>query len=145
MTLMRNGKIVAHAKREQNVFTLDLAPPSQAMSAKAMAIREKGRPTQFVSQNKQSRLWHPLLAHVSNARVVRAFNLVDGVDLGPDNKEYGSAKVFIDSDNLDHSEASANENDLPVDKAWDSALLEPVSVPTIPTRTPQSQTQTPPI
>ncbi len=58
-----------------------------------------------------------------------------GVNLGPNNKEYDSTEVFINSDNSDNSEASANENDLPVDKAWDFALLEPVSVPTIPTRT----------
>ncbi len=82
-----------------------------------MAIRGKGRPTHLVSQNKRIRLWHRRLAHVNNARVVRAFKLVDGVDLGPDNKEYDPAEVFIDSDNSDNSEASANENDLPVDNA----------------------------
>ncbi len=41
MTLMRNRKIVAHSKRERNLFTLDLATPNQVMSAKAMAIRGK--------------------------------------------------------------------------------------------------------
>lgn len=38
MTLMRGGKIVAHAKRSHNLFTLDSAMPGQAMSARAMAI-----------------------------------------------------------------------------------------------------------
>ncbi len=102
MTLRRNGKIVANAKRERNLFTLNLAAPNQAMSAKAMAIGGKGQPTHFVSQNKQIRLWHRPLVHVSNARVVRASKLLDGVDLGPDNKEYDQAEVFIDSDNSDN-------------------------------------------
>ena len=87
------------------------------MSAKAMAIRGKSGPTHLVSQNKRIRLWHQRLAYVSNARVVRAFKLVDDVNLGPDNKEYDPAKVFIDSDNSNNSEASVNENDLLVDKA----------------------------
>ena len=135
MTLMRNKKIVGQSKREQNLFTLDLAATNQALSAKAMAIRGKSRLTHLVSQNKQIWLWQWPLAYVKNARVVRASKLVDVVNLGPDNKEYDSAKVFINSDNSDNSKASANENDLPVDKAWDISLLEPVSVPTIPTRT----------
>lgn len=53
MTLMRNGKVVAKAKREWNLFIPNFAAPNQAMSAKVIAIRGKGHPTYLVSKNKQ--------------------------------------------------------------------------------------------
>ncbi len=135
MMLMRNRNIIAHAKRKWNLFTLDLATPNQAMTAKAIAIRGKSRPTHLVSRNKQIQRRHQPLAYVSNVGVVKASKLVDVVDLDPDNKKYDPAKLFIDSNNSDNSKASANENVLPVDKAWDSVFLEPVSVSTIPLKT----------
>lgn len=71
MTLIRQGKVIAHAKRTQNLFTLNLAHPGKAMAmtiqpkamaiagqAQAMAITGRGRPTHLVSQNKHIRLWH---------------------------------------------------------------------------------------
>ncbi len=115
MTLMRNGKVIAQAKRDRNLFTLELAQPSRAMATiktismqpKAMAIHGRGRPTHLVSQNKRVRLWHRRLAHISNARVVRASKLIDGIDLGRDGNEgYDPAEVLIDSDNSDASSAS---------------------------------------
>ena len=102
MTLMKNGSIIARAKRNHNLFTLDLAMPGQIMSAisRAMAITGRGRPTHLVSLNKHIRLWHWRLAYASNARVVRASKLVDGIDLGPE-KKYNLAKVLIDSKESD--------------------------------------------
>ncbi len=115
MTLMQQGKVIALAKRTRNLFTLDLAHPGRAMAvtiqpkamaiakrARAMAITGRGRPTHLVSQNKRIRLWHRRLAHVSNARVVRASKLVGGIDLGP-TKEYDPAEVFVDSEDSDDS------------------------------------------
>ena len=105
MTLMKSGSIIARAKRNHNLFTLDLAMPGQIMSAisRAMAITGRGRPTHLVSQNKRIRLWHRRLAHASNARVVRASKLVDGIDLGP-KKEYNPVEVLIDSEESDADE-----------------------------------------
>lgn len=116
MTLMRGGKIMAHAKRSHNLFTLDSAMPGQVMSARAMAITGQGRPTYLVSKNRRIRIWHRQLAHVSNARVVRASKLVDGIELGP-TKEYDPTKVLVDSEELDDSED-------------DDSRTDPVSVPT---------------
>lgn len=101
MTLMRDGKVIAHAKRERNLFTLELAQPG-----KAMAMTGLGRPTHLVSQNRRIRLWHRRLAHINNARVVRASKLVDGIDLGPQDAEYDPADVLIDSDDSDASDLS---------------------------------------
>lgn len=107
MTLMRGGEIIAHAKRDHNLFTLEAAIPGQVMSAisrstasRVMAITGRGRPTHLVSQNKRIRLWHRRLAHASNARVIKASKLTDGIDLGLA-KEYNPAEVFVDSENSD--------------------------------------------
>lgn len=52
MTLIKNGKVVAKAMKGRNLFTLDLATSSQAMSTRVMSIRKKGHPTYLVSKNK---------------------------------------------------------------------------------------------
>lgn len=51
ITLMRGGKIIAHAKRNHNLFTLDIAMPRQIMSAisRVMATIRQGRPIYLVS------------------------------------------------------------------------------------------------
>ena len=119
MTLMRNGKIIAQAKRDQNLFILELAQPGRAIVTikivsilpKAIAIQGRGQPTHLVSQNKRIRLWHRQLTYISNRRVVRAFKLVNGIQLGhDDDKEYDPTEVLIDSDNSNASDASDSKN-----------------------------------
>ena len=109
MTLMRNGKVIAEAKREQNLFTLNLADPGKAMAVispsdnikhRAMAMTGRGHPTHLVSQSKRVQLWHRRLAHASNTRILRATKLVDGIKLD-DDKEYDPAEILIDSDDSD--------------------------------------------
>ena len=58
MTLMRGGRTIAHTKKSNNLFTLDLAMPGQIMSAisRVMAITSQGQPTHLVSKNKCIRL-----------------------------------------------------------------------------------------
>ena len=121
MTLMRNGKIIAQAKRDQNLFTLEFAQLGKAIATiktvsilpKAMAIQRRGQPTHHVSQNKRIRLWYRQLGNISNGRVVRASKLVDGIQLGhDDDKKYDLAEVFIDSDDSDASNASDSEEPL---------------------------------
>lgn len=117
MTQMRNGEIIALARRERNLFVLDLAHPGRAMatiSQKAMVITGRGWLTHLVSQNKQIRLWHQRLAHVSNARVVRGAKLVDGINLDIKDKGYDPAEVTIDSDDSNMSD-SDTDSDLHID------------------------------
>ena len=117
ITLMKDGKVIAHARKNQNLFTLKLAQPGRAMATiktvsiqlKTMAITGGGRPTHLVSQNKRIHLWHRRLAHISNACIVRAFKLVDGINLDNNSKEYNLAEVLIDSDNSDMSELSDSD------------------------------------
>ncbi len=125
MTLMQQRRVIARAKRTRNLFTLDLAQPGRAMAtmtmtiqpkaiatagrARAMTITGRGRPTHLVSQDKRIRLWHRRLAHVSNARVVRASKLVDGISLDQNDTKYNPAEVLIDSDDSDASDCSDQE------------------------------------
>lgn len=112
MTLMKYGKAIANAKRERNLFVLELAAAGAAMAARslkprrAMAIAGCGRPTHLDSQNKRIRVWHRRLAHASNAQIVRASKLTDGIDLNTSNSKYDPAEIFIDSDDSDASDSN---------------------------------------
>lgn len=105
ITLMRNGKIIAHAKKKYNLFTFESIMLSQVISAigKAMAITRQGLLTHFVSLNKRICLWNwQFIAHVSNAQLVRALTLVEIIDFGLA-KEYNQVQVFIQSKDSDNS------------------------------------------
>lgn len=56
------------------------------------------KPTHIVCKNKQIQIWHYWLDYVSNAKVIRASKLVDGINIKIANVEYKPKKVFIDSD-----------------------------------------------
>lgn len=79
---------------------------------RARAIIDCGRPTYLVSQNKRIRIWHQRLTHASNARVVRASKLTDGINFDISNSKYDPAEVFIDSDNSNASNFDFNSKTL---------------------------------
>lgn len=113
MTLMRNGEIIALARREKNLFVLDLAHSGRAMaiiSQKAIATTGRGWPIHLVSQNKWIRLCHWCLVYVSNARVVRAAKLIDGINFNIEDKGYDPVEVTIDSDDSDMSDPDADSD-----------------------------------
>lgn len=59
MTLVQRGSPIAHGRRDQNLFILDLVTPRkvmQATNAKAMATIGRGCPIHLVSKNKQVRV-----------------------------------------------------------------------------------------
>lgn len=66
MTLMQGGQAIAHARRDRNLFILDLVSPNKVMQAaqsqkstqpsQAMAIQGRGRSTDIVSRNKRVRI-----------------------------------------------------------------------------------------
>lgn len=76
-----------------------------------MAIRGTDQSTHLVSQNKCIRLWYWRLVYVSNVQIVRAFKLMDGIDLDfTNNREYKPSKVLVYSND---SEISSDENKSP--------------------------------
>ncbi len=86
MILKQGGNTIGSASRHKNLFTLD-TPKTTA--DKAMIIQGRGRPTYLQSQNPQINLCHRRFAHASNARIVQASNLVDGIniDVNTDEKQ----------------------------------------------------------
>lgn len=100
MTLMQGGQAIAHARRDRNLFILDLATPNKVMQVtqppRAMMTQGRGRPTHLISKNKRVRIWHRRLGHASNARVIRALRLLTG--MGDFNTEYDPAEVYSDSE-----------------------------------------------
>ena len=87
--LKQGGSTIGVARRYKNLFIL-----KTGLKHKAMLVQGRGRLTYLLSSNPQIRLWHRRLSHASNARVIQASKLVDGIDLGeaigPDNKLYSS-------------------------------------------------------
>lgn len=115
MILMRNGKVIAKVKREQNLFILDLTNPKKAIAVisppnkyHTIAMTGQECPTHLVSQNKCIWLWHRRLIHISNAHVLRIVKLVDGIKLD-NGGEYNLIKMLINSDDSDVSELPNNE------------------------------------
>lgn len=103
MTLVQSGRIIAQTRRDRNLFILDLlATPNQAMQ-----VIGRGRPTHLISKNKKVRVWHCRFAHASNARIVRASKLLDG--MGDFNNEYNPIEIYSDSELSDNNVSSFNQ------------------------------------
>lgn len=49
---MRNSKVIARVKREQNLFIFSYIALNLTISAKVMPTKEKNRPTHLISKNK---------------------------------------------------------------------------------------------
>lgn len=105
IALMKDGKVIAHAKKSQNLFIFDFATPGKAMKIshkvntakqiyQTMALRGRGQATHLVSKNRRIRIWHCQLGHASNARVIRAATLVNGIKL--QKAKYDLFEVFVD-------------------------------------------------
>lgn len=113
---------MAHARRDRNLFILDLATPAQVMQAiklrqstcpvtrqvnkQAMQAVGPGRPTHLVSKHKKVRVWHRRFGHASNARIIRASKLL--TDMGDFDNAYDPTEVYSDSEqsNSDDDEAA---------------------------------------
>lgn len=99
MTLMQGGQAIAHVRQDRNQFILNLATSNQVMQVtqppRAMMTQGWGRPTHLISKNKRGRIWHWILGHASNAKVIRALRLLTG--MGDFNTKYDPAKIYSDS------------------------------------------------
>lgn len=102
--LMKNEKIIALAKKEQNFFILDLVHPNKTMatiSLRVMAMTGQRQLIHLVSQNNCIYLWHWYLVYITNVCIIRASKLVDSINFNIKNKKYKLAEVIIDSNTLD--------------------------------------------
>lgn len=71
-----------------------------------MAMTRRGQSTHLISQNKYICFWYYRLINVSNARVIRASRLTNGINLDTKNKDYNPVEVLIESDVSDMSHPS---------------------------------------
>ena len=77
MILKKAGNIIGLMQRKKNIFVLDLKNTANRI----MIAQEKGRPIHLLSKNPEVRLWYCRFAHISNAWIIQALKLVDGIKL----------------------------------------------------------------
>lgn len=86
-----------------------------SVRTKAIAITGQGYPTHIVCQNKQIRIKHCRLVHISNVWVVIVLKLVNNIDLTLTDMEYNPAEVLIDSKDSNMSDNKIADPQIPVD------------------------------
>ena len=97
IVMKQEGKTIGLATRRKNLFILN----TQIGPSKTMLVKDRGRSTYRLSSNQQVWLWYRRFGHASNARVIQASQLVDGIDLektGPVDKTHSSNSESFDSD-----------------------------------------------
>lgn len=67
--MIKDKKVVIHAKKKWNLFIIDLAAPGKVIVViiKAIAIIKQSQSSHLVKYNKCIRIWHCQLAYASNA------------------------------------------------------------------------------
>ena len=113
MALKQGGSTLGVANRHKNLFVLETGS-----KAKAMLVKGRGRPTYLLSKNPQIRLWHRRLGHASNARIVEASKLTDGIDITIEEGQQIQEEPFSSDSEVDdedeNSEPSPVGNTPPV-------------------------------
>lgn len=119
MTLMQSGQPIAHTRRDQNLFILDLVTPN-----KAMQVTGHGRPTHLVSKNKKVRVWHWRFGHASNARIIRASKLL--TEMGDFNSAYNPSEVYSDFEQSGSDDQTGSHDD-----KHSNSKIAPISTTTL--------------
>lgn len=96
------------ANKYKNLFVI-----KTGSKAKAMLVKGRGRSTYLFSKSPQIRLWHQRLGYASNARIVEASKLGDGIDITIEEGQqiqkeplFSDSKVDDDNKNSEPSPAS---------------------------------------
>lgn len=111
--LMQDGLPIAYARRDRNLFILDLATPGKVMQVntniQAIITTGRGRPIHLISRIKKVRIWHQRFGYASNAKIIRALKLLDGIgNLGG---EYDLADIYSNSEAFNVQECFNSPND----------------------------------
>ena len=105
MTLMQTRHSIAHAKRNWNLFVLELV-----IFNKIMQIIRRGLPTYLVSKNRKIKVWPCKFGYASNARIVRASKLLMG--MSNFNKAYNLTKMYNDFKQSDNNLSEQQQQNL---------------------------------
>ena len=100
---MQDNKLIAYARKNRNLFILDLA-----MSGKIMPTTSQKRPTHLVSYSKKVQVWHKRFRYASNARIICTSKL--SIEMREFSANYDPAEIYS------NFEASESE-DLTIDNA----------------------------
>lgn len=94
---MQDGILIAHARKDQNLFILELAAPGKVIQVNIQAIMtiEQGSLMHLVSYIKKVHIWHRRFEYASNTKVIRASKLLTGI--GDFSENYNPAKIYSDS------------------------------------------------
>lgn len=115
MILKKAGIIIGSAQKKKNLFALDLLNDVNRI----MISQRRRRPTYLLSKDPAVRLWHRCFAHASNAWIVQASKLVDGIKLSD-----AAASNLNDDLSSSDSEAEDREGSEPdVNRDIDIAAL----------------------
>lgn len=120
MVLKQGGNVIGAATKKKNLFVLDIRSPSN----KAMLVKGRGRPTYLLSKNPQIRLWHHRLGYASNARVIEALKLTDGIDITIEDDQQRSEGCFP-------SDSEKDNKDNSLEPSLDSIDIVPTSTTTL--------------
>lgn len=93
---MQNSISIAYAKKDQNLFILDLAIPRKVMqvNTQGMIITGQGRLMHLISCIKKIHIWHKRFGYASNAKVIRALKLLIGI--GDFGENYNLVEIYSD-------------------------------------------------
>ena len=76
-----------------------------------MLVKGRGRPIYLLSKNLQIRLWHHCLGYASNARVIEALKLTNGIDITIEDDQQSLEGCFS-SDSEKNNEDNSSEPSL---------------------------------
>ncbi len=140
---MQDGVLIAQARRDWNLFVLDLVTSGKVMQINvaivanvainkhAMMTTGRGRPTHLVSRSKKVRIWHRRFGHTSNARIIRASKLLAG--MGEFGTTYDQAEIYSgskvsESEDVDAKPESQTPYELPKSLTPDQILTKSASL-----------------
>ena len=112
---MQDGKPIAYARRDQNIFVLDLDMQGKIIQINGIAntttTTGQKRSTHLVSRSKKVRVWHRRFGHASNARIIYALKLL--TRMGDFSANYDPAEIYSNFEAFKSEDLTINNANLP--------------------------------
>lgn len=110
MLLMQDGVPIAHARRDRNLFILDLATSGKVMQVNTQAIMttRQGRLTHLVSRIKKVCIWYRRFEHASNVKVIWVLKLL--TEMGDFGENFDPTEIYSDSEASEPEKSFDNPN-----------------------------------
>lgn len=93
---MQDDKLIIYAKRDQNLFILDLITLGKIMQVNRIAnitiTTSQKKSTYLISYNKKMRVWYKRFKYISNTKIIATLKLLTRI--GDFNTNYNQAKIY---------------------------------------------------